>query len=1031
MNTKGCLRWGLLLGVLALVLICIAAIGLVYFQARSSALNDRPLVLIHAPINHDQVHVSDGVLVHATARADNGLRRIELWADGVFVDARDVTGDPTMLVFAGSWVPIAEGSHTLIVRAVAADGTEGQATVMVDALPQTASDSGMHTVEEGETLETIAAEEGTTPEELAAANPDLGPGGPVPGDDLIVPDDEPPAPGGGAPAEPPEGSEPPTPDDDAPGSDESLWDFPLLEPVQAYQFGAGEPIGLRVEFLNLGTVTASEALHCYIGAGDIAPRWYPDEDGDQSTDESFEQDSAGVWSLEADMSGEDALVFYWPRNRAIPISVSCVGITGGGTEALELGLWEDSIDPEYWTGVRLNGYADGADGSFDFTYRITRIGIWDSGEPLETDFDMTAPTNVHVEQSSSTLRWDYLPRPEESAIDGFRVYLNGSLQWTEPADARASTLPSEWVNPPCGISYRFDVTAYRSGASGEQESVPAAAFLEQPAEDCIREIAITFVSLETFNLGGDGDDGDRTGDIGPAYGFFYANEQQVTFSGGHLGAGLDMPNGLSHNHTYNLSEMSGDSSWRFSGEPSLVVAIPDGGAFEFGFHIDDEDSGRCDDSDDPGCDDLICEGFSMIYEEESISSDLDTHHEDSITSEDGRCRVTFEWGPAAGSPVGAGVEGAEPLPWISLEDMAVDEASGAVRLTVRNTGTAGWPGRDLNIELQSREGISLGVYTWAGFTLEAGQSVVLEDPDMRLAAPFDACVMIDPYDAVMEAYERSGAMYHNPICPQLPDLIITSANFESSGGGRIRVAVRNVGDGAVENRTIALATLLPDGSPLYMAASWPNVTLEPGATRMFDLSGVTDSVREQMRGGYSVVVNPDATIREANSGNNTMDVAASTRLWIYLYSVYAPMDYRNSVEFHITVTVASGATRRQVADWNLSDIDWSTCDSVDEECSLAFSPDVPINFSTNWFDIFGDETLTVSVTASSSRPGVPVYWDVESFSAPDWGGGPIFNSTCGYLPTREPGNHRWVLGYHGRAAWGLRFDICRENFEEP
>lgn len=1014
---KGCSRWGLLLGVLALAIVCLATIGIVSLQARASAVNDRPLVLIHTPINHGQVHVGDRVLVHATSRANNGLRRIELWADGTFVGARDATGSPTMLVLANSWTPTSAGSHTLVVRAVAANGVDGQATVMVDALPQEPFDLG---------LEPEAAAPGTGAGGDGSA-PDLDGG--EPGDYSGVSSGD-----GGAPEE---RSDPPAPEGDAPASDDSVWGFPFFGPLEAIPFGAGEPVGLRVEFLGLGTAASYEQLHCYVGYGDIPQRWFPDSDGDQTTDESFEIASAEaggvtIWNM-ASLSGASMPVFEWPRNRDLPVNVSCVGIVGGGTDAVELGRWEGNIEPERWTGTPIGG---GAAGMYEFAFRITRTGLWDSTEPVETNFDMTPPSNVHFVpdgrpgSSGSNLRWDYLPRPEEPGIDGFRVYLNGSLQWAEPAEARASSLPSEWINPPCGTTYRFDVSAYRSSPDSIEESTPAAAFINQSAEDCAREIAIHFVSLETFDLGDDGDDGERTGDIGPAYGFFWANEQQVAFNGGHLGPGLDLPFGLSHNTTYNIREMA-SSGWNFSGEPSLLISIPEDGAFEFGFHISDEDSGRCRDSDDPGCGDLICEGFSLTYEEESATNALDSHHEETITSEDGRCRLTVQWGPAAGSPVGTGVEGWEPLPWLSLEKMTVDEATGQVRLSIRNTGTAAWPARDLNIELQNRFGISQGIYTWSGFTLEAGQRVTLEHPDMRLTAPFDACVMIDPYNDVVEEYERSGALWHIPICPPLPDLVITSAIYDPSGGGRIRVAVRNVGEGALENRTLALRTFLADSSPLYLDRSWPNINLAPGETRSFDLSGVTETAREQMRGGYTVVVNPDYSISEEDLANNTFNVDASTRLWINLYSVQAPMDFHLSADFHITATVISGSTRRQVADWRLSDIDWGTCNSADEECALHFNPDAPMHYSSNWFDISGDETLTVSVTASSSRPGVPVYWNVENFTAPDWGGGPLFNYTCGYLPTREPGDHAWTLGYHDGAAWAVRFDICRENYMEP
>ncbi len=37
-------------------------------------------------------------------------------------------------------------------------------------------------------MKSIAADHEVTPEEIAASNPDLGPEGPVPGDELVIPD---------------------------------------------------------------------------------------------------------------------------------------------------------------------------------------------------------------------------------------------------------------------------------------------------------------------------------------------------------------------------------------------------------------------------------------------------------------------------------------------------------------------------------------------------------------------------------------------------------------------------------------------------------------------------------------------------------------------------------------------------------------------------------------------------------------------------------------------------------------------------
>ncbi len=917
MNRKSCL-W---LGVLALVLVCIAAAALIYFQARARAFNSRPLVLIHAPVNHEQMRVGDGVIIHATARADNGLRRIELWADDTFVDARDVIDGaaPRTLVFSGSWTPSAAGSHVLVVRAIAADRTEGQASVTVEALAQTGSDSGMHTVQDGETIESIAGEYGITPEELAGSNPDLGPDGPATGDELVIPDDEAPPADDEEPAGSPEDEgDPPVPDDDAPGASESAFEFPLLEPLRAYFFGEEEPTGLRVEFLGLGTAGSYEQLHCYVGYADIAPLWYPDMDGDQTTDESFavlsvEPGGVMIWNV-AELSGESMPVFYWPRNRDLPISVSCVGIIDGGTDSVELGRWEGRIAPELWTGRMLGG---GAAGSYEFAYRITRLGGWGSDMPLTPNPDMTPPTNARLDERRVSLRWDYAPPDDEEPIDGFRVYLNNNLQWVEPADSRESMLPYEWFNPPCDATYEFGVSAYRRSSPVGDESTRAVTSLEQPAEDCTREVLVTFLTLETFDLGGDGRHEARDGDVGPPHGYFFGNEQQITFDGGTLeDGGVDRANGFRHNTTYNLNDLSADPTWGFSGMPALVAAVPEGGTFEFGFSIMDEDSGRCHDSDDPGCDDPICNGSSSIYDVERDASLFDEHHEGSIMSENGRCRVTYQWGPAAGSPVGSGEAGHEPLPQISIESMEVDEASGQVRLHVRNIGTASWPWRDLNVELQTREGLSLGIFTWPGYILEPGQRAVLENPEMRLGTHLDACALIDPYDDVVEELERSAGIAHRPHCPSLPDLVIGDVDYASSGGGRLRVTVHNAGEGTLNNRTLALQSLLADGSRLYMDGWWPNVTLGPYESRTFDLSGVTESAYEQMRAGYSVIVNPERTIVESNYENNTFTTGTAVRVRFEPLEFFSERAGENQLqcrtEVHFNISLGHGSTAEDV-----------------------------------------------------------------------------------------------------------------------
>ncbi|MBU2611109.1 MAG: LysM peptidoglycan-binding domain-containing protein [Chloroflexi bacterium] len=966
---------------------------------------------------------------------------MELWVNDTLIAARDAPADatPTGLVLSAGWSPRLAGSHLLIVRAFAKDGTEGQATVAVEAVESGESETATHVVQEGETLESIAESYGTTPEELAGLNPGLDPGGPAPGDELLLPGDEPPAGEGGAPAE--EGGAPPVPEADPPGALESVFDLygldvPLLGvPFESLDFFAGEPTGLRLEFLSLSTGAAYEQLHCYVGVANVPPRWYPDEDGDQTSDESFALEGARpgedvYWSVE-NLSGDSAPVFFWPRNRDLPVSVSCVGIRGGGTEAVELGRWENSISPSDWAGIIHGGGMVGADDAFEFAYlfwyRITRLGGGGGGVPLWLDHDMTPPTNARLDERSVSLRWDYNPRADEEAIDGFRVYLNGNLQWVEPADSRESMLPYEWFNPPCGTTYTFAVTAYRFGLPDGPESFPAIAILEQPARDCHREVQITFLTLETFDLGGDGRRPRHHGDLGPVYGSFFANEQRITFdtrSRGSGGGSLDMPNGLRHNTLYNLGEMSADSRWRFSGMPSMIVDVPEGGTFQFGFHIMDQDIGRCRNASDPGCDDLICEGLSGIYNEDSAGAEwrFDSHNEGTWTTEDGRCRVTYQWGPAAGSPVGPGVPGWEPLPWISLEDFVVDEATGGVQLNVRNTGTAAWPWRDLTIELQSREGVSLGIYTWPDYVLEAGRRDTLEHPNMRLSAPFDACVMIDPYDDVLEEYERSGAMFHHPICPQVPDLVVTNVRYNPTGGGQINVTVQNVGE-ALRNRSLAFQTLLPDGSSLYFDG-WPNITLGPREARTFiNLGDVGERVRAQMSGGYSVVVNPHGAILESDATNNTFSVPAANSLMIRVMSLFAPWDYRYSVEFTLTAYAVSGDARRQVANLHFTDMDWDSCNRSGG-CAFHFAPSARSN-SVYWFPIFGDEALEVRVRAAHRGLDLTIgdtFLPQDNWDANGWGSTRDCSDSWS-----TPGWHPWTINTHEGHRLGLTFQVCQQS----
>jgi LysM repeat protein len=635
MKKTGCSRWGLWIGLFAVILLCIVGVALLYFQVRIKALNSRPLVLIHSPIYHEQFAPGEGVLVHATARSERGVSRVELWADGTLLSVQEgPQGGPlSPLVLTADWQAASLGSHVLLVRAISADGVEGQATVAVEVLGEEEVALGGHFVQAGETLESIAEQYGVSSEEVAALNPDVDPGGIAPGEELIVPggsgEGELPTEDGGEPA-PVAGDEgSPDPLAPAPGSGLTILEFffPDLDDLWA----SADPVPLRVEVLSLETGVTYERLHCYVGLAGDSPRWVPDADFDQTTDESFAALGGGLWNVGEHLSGEAAPIVAWPGNQPITISASCVGILGGGTDAVDLGQLLLEVPPIEWDGVARWSPEASNEGSFRLEYRIRPSTEQGHGIPVWLDPSMTPPTNLTLAgfwAAGYNLYWSYEPRPDEEPIDGFRIYLNGTLLWVEPPDARTTVLPSQWLFP-CVEPYTFTVTAFREGYPDGPESMPAAppVIIEAEPEHCQRVVYVTFLNLTTHNLGSDGRYEDRSGDVGPAYGYFYANDQQVGFDGR---GGNFTSLGLSHNSVYGIRDLLWD--WNRSGPSQFRVELAEEELLEVGFHIDNEDTGRCHDSDDPGCDNLICEGEARMDVDVTTTSD-----EGTIVSSDGRC----------------------------------------------------------------------------------------------------------------------------------------------------------------------------------------------------------------------------------------------------------------------------------------------------------------------------------------------------------------------------------------------------------
>jgi len=133
------LKIGILILLLLILIAVILAAVLGYFlytTRRAQVFNGRPLVLIHNPLNREQILLGDRVFIHATGRAENGIRRIELWVDNSLEAAQDSpAGEPaTSMVFSSSWSPTTLGRHILVVRAYSGGNLEGQATITLSLI---------------------------------------------------------------------------------------------------------------------------------------------------------------------------------------------------------------------------------------------------------------------------------------------------------------------------------------------------------------------------------------------------------------------------------------------------------------------------------------------------------------------------------------------------------------------------------------------------------------------------------------------------------------------------------------------------------------------------------------------------------------------------------------------------------------------------------------------------------------------------------------------------------------------------------
>ena len=125
----------IILSVLLFIISVLALIGYFVFFSRDSG-SSRPLVLIHAPVNGEDLEIGENFLVHASARDDQGITRIEFWVDGSLedVDTSNLEDGLNPFPFLVTWSPDGEGEHTLTFRAFNSRGLRSYTSVIVNGV---------------------------------------------------------------------------------------------------------------------------------------------------------------------------------------------------------------------------------------------------------------------------------------------------------------------------------------------------------------------------------------------------------------------------------------------------------------------------------------------------------------------------------------------------------------------------------------------------------------------------------------------------------------------------------------------------------------------------------------------------------------------------------------------------------------------------------------------------------------------------------------------------------------------------------
>jgi hypothetical protein len=872
----------LMFALIGIVLIALLIVfGFRLGSMRVQAQNPPPQILIQRPINLEEIPTDEGIFVHATAWSEKGISRLEVWIDGEFIFAQDApeSGPVTPLLINSFWQPPIEGTHEIVVRAYDATWESSAVSVLVEATPppdeqvtyydptgiiaagEPSDEGGEGGGEESaaESGEEAAGEGGEEPagggEEVEEpVSSDSGGGG---GGDYIPSDA-----GGGAPPEDPE-PEPFT----------IPMNFGFFEVLDI--FGEDEGVDntpeteadfLKLEVLSLETASEYEGVHCYLAFGGRMARWFPDEDDDQDTDEIFRSIGDRRWNVADYLAEDNGQIVYWPDLDEVPIRANCIGVSGGGTEAFDLGVIETTIPPDYWDGV-IRSLDASAEGSYTIEYRVTYTEVLAKGP---TDV-IPIPYNVHFDDRRQELVWEWERGEEMSGeIAGFLIFINDVLIYVTRSGDRSFWLPPEWLHPPCDRSYTITIIAYQGNYPDGDHSFPSAPVVfpdpsEEPRTDCNPEFVVTFETLVTGDLGGDALPNNWANMVQPVHGIFYANDIPVEFN--------DVT--LLPDQTYNIYDLTSTTT----GDAShFTFELAEGEYFRVGFDLIDRDGSSAE---------VLCS--TAVYHDYTYSRLMGSGYvEDTLYSyedEGRRCQVHYSIRPLEGTVVGASNPDFIPLPWLDVTGFENDPETGHLLLSLQNNGSAAWTSQPLFYELIRRDLGTRLLTLNAEISLDVGQEMVL-DTGVETVNLGNLCIKLDPNNRVMEHYEALEVLQHElyTYCLPQPDLRIEDIKYDPDSN-KLFVKIRNMGgmsnDLGSSDVNIGDIDLRIDPTAEGFNMSGPNnrvlQTLRRAEAAWIEWT-LRPEMREQMLNGYTLIVDPDNNIYESDESNNTYEVPGGAML---------------------------------------------------------------------------------------------------------------------------------------------------------